>query len=110
MQSLGHTSVRNVFIIGLGSALTGVGFFILISTVTVYTGHISTPSNKTIRTTLLLVFMQFGMFLSSYFIEYSHILLNLPTDVESSWLASALVCGICTILSFMFKKKLFDVK
>lgn len=102
--------IRNVWIIGLGSALTGVGFFILISTVTVYTGQISNPSNKTMRTTLLLVFMQFGMFLSSYFIEYSHILLKLPTDVESSWLASALICGICAVLSFIFRKQLFDVK
>ena len=102
--------VRNVIIIGIGSGLTGVGFFILISTITVYTGAISSDSNKTLRSTLLLVFMQFGMFLSSYFIEYSHILLKLPTDVESSWLASALICGICTVLTFVFKKQLFDVK
>ncbi len=102
--------VPNIIIIGLGSALTGVGFFILISTITVYTGAISTDSNKTLRSTLLLVFMQFGMFLSSYFIEYSHILLKLPTDVESSWLASALVCALCTLLTFIFKKQLFEVK
>ena len=102
--------VRNIIVIGIGTALTGVGFFIMISTITVYTGAISTDSNKTLRSTLLLVFMQFGMFLSSYFMEYSHILLKLSTDVESSWLASALICGMSTVLTFIFKKQLFDVK
>lgn len=99
--------IPNTFIIGIGSFLTGIGFFILISTITVYTGNISNDNSKTVRSTLLLVSMQLGMFLSSYFIEYSHILLNLSNDVESSWLASGIICGLCTMITYIFKKKIF---
>lgn len=99
--------IPNTFIIGIGSFLTGIGFFILISTITVYTGNISNDNSKTVRSTLLLVSMQLGMFLSSYFIEYSHILLNLSNDVESSWLASSIICGLCTMITYIFKKKIF---
>lgn len=99
--------IPNTIIIGIGSFLTGVGFFTLISTITVYTGHISDNRNKTMRSTLLLVSMQLGMFLSSYFIEYSHIILNLSNDVESSWLASGIVCAISAIVLYISRKKLF---
>lgn len=99
--------IPNIIIIALGSFLTGIGFFTLISTITVYTGQISNNNNKTIRSTLLLVSMQLGMFLSSYFIEYSHIILKLSNDVESSWLASGILCAICAITLTIFKKKLF---
>ena len=99
--------IPNVAVIALGTALTGVGYFLLYSTITVYTGRISTPDSLAAGSTGLLVAMQLGIFLSVYYMSLAHALFRAPSDVESSWLGSALVCALSAGAAFLFRKRLF---
>lgn len=99
--------IPNVLIIALGTALTGVGYFLLYSTITVYTGRISSPGNLAAGSTGLLIAMQLGIFLSVYYMTLAHAIFRAPGDVESSWLGSAVVCALSALAAFLFKNRLF---
>lgn len=62
---------RQIFLIGLGVFLSGMGFITFSSTLQVYAGLICPQQKIAKASTLLLAATQFGVFLSSYFIEWT---------------------------------------
>lgn len=55
----------------------------------------------------LLIAMQLGIFLSVYYMTLAHAIFRAPSDVESSWLGSAVICALSALAAFLFRNRLF---
>lgn len=99
--------VPNVIAIAIGTALTGVGYFLIYSMITVYTGRISTKNNLAMGSSVCLISMQLGIFLSVYYMSGVHALLQMENDVVSSWFATIIICAVTAVVTFLFRNKWF---
>lgn len=100
---------NHVVLMLIGTFLTGVGYFLMYADLIIYTGNICSDRELDRATTLELIIMQVGIFLSSYYISFSHSIMNGENDVISSWRASLFIYIVLFVLCFCFRRKLFHL-
>lgn len=90
----------------LGTALCGMGFFVNFSMFYVYNAQVSPASKIALGSSLILTLNQAAMFLSNYYIDITHKIFNLATDIDSSWLGCVIVYAVMVVILTVFNKQL----
>jgi len=83
----------NVFVVGLGATVSGIGTILISSLCTMYVGESTPKSTIPMATVIVLMMSQAGIFLSSYYIQICERITGarFGTDAESSYAVSSVL-------------------
>lgn len=84
-----------------GVFIAGVGFNTYFSIMQVYNAQVAPPAAMASGSTWLLVMLQLGIFLSTYFISICHGILHRSSDAESSYIVALIIFIIMTVVCFV---------
>lgn len=98
---------KQIVIIGIGVFLSGMGFITLSSSLQVYAGLFCNKSVVPKASTMLLACTQLGVFLSSYFIDFTSSFHIYEAEMIHPYVACMITYFVLAIFAFIFKKKMY---
>lgn len=93
--------VPSVLTIYVGAFITGFGYMLAFTCITVYIGQITAASKVTMATTVLMLVNQGGIFISSYLIIIAHSIFHRATSSESAFLLNLIVQVVFVIITLV---------
>lgn len=91
----------SVVMIYVGVFITGFGYMLAFTCITVYIGQITASSKVTMATTVLMLVNQGGIFISSYIIILAHSVFHRPTSSESAFFLNLIVQIVFMVISML---------
>lgn len=98
---------HQVFLIALGIFLSGMGFITYVSSVQIYTGKFCESSVVVKVSPLLFAMTQLGVFLSSYYIEFTNKFTLFSVPMKNTFFVGLLVYVVLAIFLYVFRKKFY---
>lgn len=98
---------HNVFLVAIGVFMSGMGFITFSSTVQLYAGAICDENTIVKVSPFLLAMTQFGVFLSSYYIDFTSRLGLFDVDMKNPFFICLICYLIAAILSYVYKNKIY---
>ena len=98
---------NNVMLIAIGVFMSGMGFITYSSTVQLYVGAICDEQTIVKISPFLLAMTQFGVFLSSYYIDFTSKLGWYAVEMKNPYIICLVIYAIAAIISFVLKNKIY---
>lgn len=98
---------NNVILVAIGVFMSGMGFITFSSTVQLYAGAICDENTIVKVSPYLLAMTQFGVFLSSYYIDFTSNLGWFNVAMKNPYFICLAVYLIAAIIAFIYKNKIY---
>ena len=101
---------HNIILVAIGVFISGMGFITFSSTVQLYAGAICDENTIVKVSPYLLAMTQFGVFLSSYFIDFTSKLGWFNVEMQNPYFICLLIYLGCAIIAFIYRNKIYPYK
>lgn len=101
---------HNIILVAIGIFISGTGFITFSSTVQLYAGAICDENTIVKVSPYLLAMTQFGVFLSSYFIDFTSKLGWFNVEMQNPYFICLLIYLGCAIIAFIYRNKIYPYK
>lgn len=98
---------HNVYLIALGVFMSGMGFITFSSTVQLYAGKICDENTIVKVSPYLLAMTQFGVFLSSYYIDFTAKLGWFDVEMKNPFFICLVCYLVASVVAYLFKNKIY---
>lgn len=101
---------HNIILVAIGVFISGMGFITFSSTVQLYAGAICDENTIVKVSPYLLAMTQFGVFLSSYFIDFTSKLHWFNVEMQNPYFICLIIYLGCAIIAFIYRNKIYPYK